>query len=194
MDEPLTTLEETTPRTEAARFGGESRAGNFVADAVRAATGADVGLFPAGSIRTGPPLEGEVTVGDIVGVIPFDDELRELSVTGRALRDVLADAAVPHAQERGWVHLHLSGVHARWTDDHTLETVTIDGDPLQLTDQYSVGTMGYLVSTEDFEPLSEETVVRKHKSAIDALLDHARRGGFADAERTGRIRKQSEED
>ncbi|MDN4015265.1 5'-nucleotidase C-terminal domain-containing protein, partial [Chryseobacterium gambrini] len=88
---------------------GESRAGNFAADAFRAAADAEVGLFPAGALRTGPPLSGDVTVGDLAACCPFDGRVLEVELDGDEFARVLADAAHPHPGDRGWVQFHVGG-------------------------------------------------------------------------------------
>jgi len=55
VGETVATVSELLRRTETERFCRGSRLGNFAADAFRAAADADVAVFPAGSLRAGPP-------------------------------------------------------------------------------------------------------------------------------------------
>jgi len=45
-------------------------------------------LINAGGLRTGL-RKGEVTVGDIVAVVPFRDQVVTVKVSGRELREIL---------------------------------------------------------------------------------------------------------
>jgi 5'-nucleotidase len=73
------------PRREDA---GESALGDLVADAFRAAAGADVALVNPGGLRA-DVAEGPVTWGDLYAVLPFGNDVVRLRLRGRALRDVL---------------------------------------------------------------------------------------------------------
>src|SRR6056297_2640080 len=75
LNEVVGTVEEPIDRAETTLFGGESRLGNFVADAYRWSTGADLGLQNSGGVRTGDVLDGEVTAADLVSVTPFEERV-----------------------------------------------------------------------------------------------------------------------
>ena len=214
VDEVVARVEDPLPRTERERFGGESRVGNFAADAMRAATGAgtvaadggesddggetdssesgpaDLGLFPGGSVRTGDPLAGAVTIGDVVSVCPFGGPVVECELDGADLRAVLEEAAHPHDGDRGWVQFHVSGGRVVWTDANDLASVTIGGEPLDPTETYRVATPEYVVFIDAFAPLSRESAVAEHDEQWRALVSHAREGGL-DVDCGGRIARVS---
>jgi 5'-nucleotidase len=63
--------------------------GNWVADVVRAGPpAADFGIVNSGGLRADID-EGEVTFGEVFDVMPFDNRLVHVLVTGAALREVL---------------------------------------------------------------------------------------------------------
>lgn len=208
VDEVVARVEDPLPRTERERFGGESRVGNFAADAMRAATGpldavapdggengdgpssdattADLGLFPGGSVRTGDPLAGAVTVGDVVSVCPFAGPVVECELDGTDVRAVLEEAAHPHDGDRGWVQFHVSGGRVVWTDENELARVTVSSEPLDPDERYRVATPEYVVFIDAFAPLSRESAVAEHDEQWRALVSHARAGGL-DVDRAGRI-------
>ena len=66
----------------------ESPLGNFVADAARAATGADFAIVNAGGIRANWE-QGPITYGAVFRSLPFDNALVKIDVTGRQLKMVL---------------------------------------------------------------------------------------------------------
>ena len=82
--------------TDLRRGRGETSIGNFLADALRTAAGADVGLINSGGIRRG--LEaGPVTALDVQEVLPFGNALVVAGLTGGQLAAVVqanADGAV----------------------------------------------------------------------------------------------------
>lgn len=82
----------------------ETNLGDFCADAFRVVMGADIGYVPGGDLLA--PLEaGEVTYGDLLAVLPQDQPVALLSLSGQTILDMLeltmADwpqpsAAFPH--------------------------------------------------------------------------------------------------
>lgn len=193
-DDVVARVDEPLRRTDVERFRGESRIGNFAADAFRAVADADVGVFPAGSLRSGPTLAGEVTLADVVGLCPFGGDVVELELPGAAVRRELEAMAEPRP-DRGWVHCHLSGVEATWTDDDELHAVRVvrDGrnEPLHEDETYRVATAEYVVVVSAFENLVADDVVARHGPQYQVLVEHAGAGGLAEASLEGRISRVS---
>jgi len=192
VDEVVAHVDDPLVRTERERFGGESRVGNFAADAMRASADAQLGLFPGGSVRTGDPIAGAVTVDDVVSVCPFAGPVVELELDGADLRAVLAEAAYPHPGDRGWVQFHVSGGRVVWTDESELARATVGGDPLNTDRTYHVAAPEYVVTIDAFGPLGRENVVAEHDEQWRALVAHARNRGL-DVECEGRIARVSPE-
>lgn len=61
---------------------------NFVADTVREAYGAEIGFENMGGVRA-PLIRGNITMGDIVDMDPFDNTVFTFKITGRQLKEVL---------------------------------------------------------------------------------------------------------
>ena len=192
LDEVVGQVSEPIDRSDAAVFAGEARIGNFVADAYRWAIGADVGLQNSGGIRDGPPLAGDVTVSDLVSVIPFEERVVEATVTGAELRAILREssAAVVDFGEPDWWHAHVSGVRLRWdTDAHRLVEARIDGDPIDPDATYTLATSAYLLHTgHEFPTLREQHRTGEGDLQFEVLAEYARAVGI-DATVEGRIRR-----
>lgn len=62
--------------------------GDFFCDVVAGMADAQISIFNGGGIRGDIP-QGEVTNGDIINVIPFDNQLCLMELTGKQLLDVL---------------------------------------------------------------------------------------------------------
>ncbi len=70
---------------------GECALGSFIADAMLASVqGADVALMNAGGIRTGLP-EGEITLGDVLTMLPFGNTMATLKLSGADLQAAVAN-------------------------------------------------------------------------------------------------------
>ncbi|MFB6220382.1 MAG: bifunctional UDP-sugar hydrolase/5'-nucleotidase [Halolamina sp.] len=182
LNEVVATADDPFERTEETTFGGESRIGNFVADAYRAAGDADIGLQNGGGIREGPPLHGEVRIADLVSVLPFEEPVVVVELTGAELLDALAEAdgEMLDFGEPDWWHAHLSGARVVWDDEENrIVEATVDGDPIDPEGLYRVATAEYLLHSDHEFP----TIGERHRAAElgiqhEVLADHARDGGL----------------
>ncbi|ELZ34814.1 5'-nucleotidase [Halogeometricum pallidum JCM 14848] len=194
LDEVVAVVEEPMDRSEETVFGGECAVGNFVADAYRWSMDADVGLQNSGGIRNGPPLDGEVTIADLVSVIPFEERVVLAELTGEELRAVLRECAAATVDfgEPDWWQGHLSGVELVWDDDReAVVSARVGGSPIDPGATYSVATADYLLHSDHEFP----TIDARHRAAEgriqhEVLADYAREFGL-DGGVDGRIRRVS---
>lgn len=89
---------------------GESPLGDLVADAMRAATGADLAALNAGGLRADLPA-GTVTFGHLFAVLPFGGALVTVRVSGRQLRAILEQQWLGQPEPR---RLQISGFEFTW--------------------------------------------------------------------------------
>lgn len=194
LDETVGVAEEPFVRDEESIFGGESRIGNLVADAYRWDIGADVGLMNSGGIRTGPPLVGEVAIADLISVLPFEERVVEVELTGAELIEVLrqsAGAAVDFGEPEWW-HGHISGAEIVW-DDETgeLRETRVDGEPIAPDGIYTVATSDYLLhSDHEFPSMSQRHRIGEGGIQHEVLAGYIREHGL-DVRVEGRIRRPS---
>ena len=87
----------------------QTEIGGFIADAFRVFTGADVALINGGGIRAGLK-SGEVTINDILAVMPFGNLVCTASMTGQQLLDVMEFSVSTLPYESG-AFLHVSGMN-----------------------------------------------------------------------------------
>lgn len=69
-------------------YEAESPLGSFLADSLREAEGADVALLNSGGLRADLPA-GDLTYGGIYNVMPFDNTVATVTVTGEELKRLL---------------------------------------------------------------------------------------------------------
>ncbi len=127
---------------------GESNLGNFLADQMRLAADADVGLVNSGGIRKSMKA-GPITALDINEMLPFSNTLVTIEITGTDLATVIqtnADAQV------GGKHgiLQVSGITYRFRSTQQGETAEIEkilvgGQPLRQETVYTVALPDYVV-------------------------------------------------
>ncbi len=188
LDDPVGRVADPIERTETEAFRGESRVGNFVADAYRWAAEREFGTAPpvvglqnSGGIRTGPPLDGAVTVADLVSLVPFEESLAVAELDGRRLRSVFGEAADPTGFGKAeWWHAHVSGAELvyDYADDALLEA-RIHGQPIDDDATYRLAVSEFLLETDaEFPTLTERAAVARFDTQYEVLADYARTVGI----------------
>ncbi|WP_415381719.1 bifunctional metallophosphatase/5'-nucleotidase [Halosimplex sp. TS25] len=186
LDENVAHVDDPLSRDRERRLAGEWRLGNFVADAYRWKTGADVALQNGGGIREGPPLSGDVTVGDLVSVSPFEEPVAVASVTGDELRSVVeeADGRRVDGLNDYW-YGHVSGM--RVAAENGGYVPYVDGEAVDPDERYTVAVPNYILITDlEFPTLTEDHAVEHDDLQYEVVVDYARERGI-DASIEGRI-------
>ncbi|MBU2676780.1 MAG: bifunctional metallophosphatase/5'-nucleotidase [Gammaproteobacteria bacterium] len=80
----------------------ESPLANLMTDALLESTGADIAIHNVvGGIRNSLP-QGELTFGSVYEMLPFDNRVVELELTGRELREIIAGQAHNQGRRAGF--------------------------------------------------------------------------------------------
>ena len=190
LDEVVGQVTDPIPRTGEVVHGGECRVGNFVADAFRWAHDADVGLSNAGGLRQGDPWTDDVTKADLISLIPFEEPVVLVSLTGEALRSVLREMAAPDVDfgEDDWWHGHVSNARVVWdADREALVEASVGGEPIDPETTYTVATSEYLLhSDHEFPTLEQRHRIGEADIQYEVLAAYAREHGI-DPSIEGRI-------
>jgi 2',3'-cyclic-nucleotide 2'-phosphodiesterase (5'-nucleotidase family) len=124
----------------------ESNLGSWMADCYREYTGADAAFQNGGGIRADIPA-GPVTLRTLFSVMPFDNAVVTLKMSGAELRSAL-DHGVGSARlvQVGGL---TAGFHRARRRHERLDAVTVDGAPLDDKKTYAVSTLDFLVAGGD---------------------------------------------
>lgn len=124
----------------------ESALGNFVADLIQEAaqdsldTAVDMGVVTIGGLRM-PLPQGAIRLGDVYEVMPFENLILVLRLTGAEVQELFEFAA-----ERKIVAISNSKMVVQ---NGKPVSILIDGEPLDLSRRYTVATSDYLASGGD---------------------------------------------
>jgi 2',3'-cyclic-nucleotide 2'-phosphodiesterase/3'-nucleotidase/5'-nucleotidase len=174
---PLAALVATPVATIAAdmrRGGSQYALGNFVADAQRAATGADVAAMNNGGVRADLQA-GPATYDAFFQLSPFGNALVRLTVNGADLR-VYLERLVSRREP----NVHVSGTIVRYDPNSPagsrIVNATVGGAPLDPARTYTITMNDFMSTGGDGLALArgasrvEDTGVND----LDALLDYVR--------------------
>jgi len=119
--------------------------GNLLADAWRRMARADVGLTNNGGIRASLPA-GPVNFGKLYEVVPFQNQLVRIRLSGSVLREVLE-----FHLNRSNATIHVSGVVVRWDPERPrgsrIVSLTLaNGRPVRDSRMYTLGTLDFLAT------------------------------------------------
>ncbi len=124
-----------------------------------------------GGIRDNLP-KGAITTGSVFGVMPFDNQLVVLTLTGDMLRQFLNHFADGHGLVMGGVKITLH--------DKQVQSVTFtNGRTLQPNEIYTVALSDYIANGGDNTDFLKKAVKREDISYLirDALIDYVRQRG-----------------
>lgn len=178
---------------------GESELGNWMADVVKNKAKADVGIVNNGGIRLSPVAAGDITVGTIFKLMPFDNTVTTVSMTGSQLK-ALIEQGIADTTGKG---LQISGIKITYDSSKqsyvqavkdsngNIVTPEVSGQRVQSivkedtgaaikdTDILKVAAPDFLGTggdgfTEFIVPEIKDTYVDSHILVRDALLEDVR--------------------
>lgn len=175
--------------------GQETELGNFFADLLADALNLDVMLLGAGSMRS-PSLGPLVTYGTLLEAFPFDDDCSRVTVSGKALKKMLAYTF----REELFQGLHTEfyqvsrRLRCTWSRHAGVFTeFTFDGKELPDEQAVTVGIQRFHL--DNFEmcfgmPLSDAALSKPRvvsTSCFEVLEEHLRQGAHQMAVVDGRL-------
>jgi 2',3'-cyclic-nucleotide 2'-phosphodiesterase (5'-nucleotidase family) len=147
----------------------EAAIGNLIADAMRAAVGADVAITNGGGIRADKeyPAGTHLTRGDIFAELPFGNKTVKLELRGEQIRQALENG-LSQVEAVAGRFPQISGMTV--TADLTalpgsrVKSVTIGGEPLDPQKTYTLATNDFMAGGGD-----GYTVFRDAKQLVNAI-------------------------
>ena len=174
--------------------GAEFAIGDVVCDAIREASGVDLALQNAGGLRA-ELREGVVTKGGIYEVMPFDNTIFTLELTGAEVRRALEDAL------RGGRVTQVSGIRYEFDPDRPkgdqiVTLVMANGAPIEETRLYKVACNNFMATGGDGNSVlsrgkNRSDTGRNVRDAIEAYVaSRSRNGAALDQQPDGRIKRR----
>ena len=130
----------------------ESPLGNLAADALRDYCDADIAIQNGGGIRAGLTA-GDVTVGDIFAMLPFDNKVTLVEVTGQTVWDALENGVSGYPDTYGQFP-QVSGIHytfdgSKPAGERIVSVTRPDGTPLDMDGWYTLACNDFMCGGGD---------------------------------------------
>lgn len=159
----------------------ETNMGNLVTDVMLANCDADLVLTNGGGIRASIS-KGDVTVGDIFTVLPFDNTLVVVELTGEQIVAAVEHGLRKYPESNGGF-LHVAGMNivfdpAQPAGSRVVE-IKVQGQPLNLTQTYLVATNDFVAAGGDgYGMIKEGKVVYQSGMYLrDLTVDYFQENG-----------------
>jgi len=121
--------------------------GNMITDAMREESGCDIAFHNSGGIQSGIQA-GDFSVGDLFSMMPFDNQMVMMQLTGSEIEELLRISA---SLQRGL--LQVAGVSYEFSrrpdGNYALDSFMIGGAPVDPDRLYSVCTNNFLADGGD---------------------------------------------
>ena len=159
----------------------DTNSGNLVTDAMRDFAQCDIAFFNGGGIRT-EVKAGNIKRGDIIALLPYENDLCTFTVTGQQIRDILTASVRPLPALNG-SFLQVSGLQfeAFVYDDKDNEVTEIKvydkktGKYVPLSNEatYEVAITDYLLTDETFLCMNKQfpDLVNHHVVISDIVIN-----------------------
>ena len=135
----------------AANRNAETNVGNFIADAFRKQLNADIGFLNGGSIRADLTyLPGTLTKRDILSILPFNNPIVKIELTGKILREALENGVSRSLEDAEPGRFpQISGMTFKYDLSRPagsrIVEAKVGGMPLQDNKTYTLATSSFLV-------------------------------------------------
>ena len=166
---------------------GESNLGNLICDAIREKTGADIAVQNGGGIRAGIPV-GKITLEQITAVMPFDNQIITLQMSGRDIRELFT-------KNTFWrkTGLQISGARIVYSQNEKavpmLVSITVGDLPLDDDRIYRVSTNDFLLKGGDgYTTFAKGTAPVPGPLIREAIRDHVKAHSPLSTQKDNRIK------
>ncbi len=174
---------------------GETNLGNIIVEAFLDISKADIAFTNGGGIRSSLAA-GDITVGDILTVLPYGNTVRVIELSGADVKAALENGFSTYPEPLGGFP-HVAGLTVSFdaskpAGERVVE-VKVGGKALDLNKTYSLVTNDFLVAGGDaYDMFKGKKVIGEFGAMDEVLIDYINKNGFDKAKTDGRIKEISQ--
>ncbi len=152
LSEPIGMTGEVLDATSFSSRNKETNIGNFIADSYRNVTNSDIGFVNGGSIRADLTYNpGMLTKRDVLAILPFNNPIVKIEISGKTLREVLEHGVARSAEDSEPGRFpQVSGMTFTYDISKPagsrVSEIKVGGQPLNESKTYSLATSDFLVT------------------------------------------------
>lgn len=176
---------------------GETNLGNLITDAMVAEVDADVAITNGGGIRASID-KGEITMGEVITVLPFGNTTVVKELTGAQLLDAVEHGLSEYPALEG-LFPQISGMRvifdgSRPAGERVIE-LRVNGEPVEYDETYEVATNDFMAAGGDgYEVFADTETVVEAGGLEEVLMNYIGDMGTVAPEVEGRILEVNQED
>ena len=169
----------------------ETNLANIISDSVRHATASDIAFINGGSIRESIKV-GDITMGQILTVLPFSNLIVTVELTGDEIINALEHGVSLYPQETGQ-HIQVSGISFLFDPEAEPGTRVVgvkleDGSALGIDKTYTVATIDFMVAGgAGYDMLKNGRNLVYYGGDAEVLADYLVTNPIINAEPEGRV-------
>ncbi|MDI3529927.1 5'-nucleotidase C-terminal domain-containing protein [Thermoanaerobacterium sp. CMT5567-10] len=158
-------------RAQSAQPYGDSILGNWAAQVTKDAVGADFGFANNGGLRIDIP-KGNITVGTIYQLMPFDNTIATMKMTGAQIKIVLEQAV-----QDGGKGIQVAGLSFKYDPSmpsmqRVFDMKKSDGTPIDMNASYLVATNNFMGTGGDgFKGFTDPDVAKSYIDTYKLVRD-----------------------
>jgi 5'-nucleotidase len=174
----------------------ETELGNLLADILKKETGVDIVLLGSGSVRK-PSVTTLFQLREFYELFPYDDKVRQLTVTGAQLKQMVLYIFREEMFEGEHTEFYQYSAGVRIVFDRaarSLVSLELGGEPVEDEQLYTIGLQEYhYMNFSEFFALTLDDVVANARPRViatsihDVMIEHFSAAAILDAQVEGRI-------
>ena len=176
---------------------GDTNLANLITDSMLHATGADIAFIGGGSIRAGIEA-GDITMGDVLTVLPYANLLVTVELSGADVLEILEHGVSLYPEPEGQFiqpgGLHLVFDPAAGPSGRVVSAHLADGDVLQPDKIYTVATIEFIAAGGDgYKTMEKGTNLKFYGGDAEAFVSYLETNPAITETPEGRVKPLAEE-
>lgn len=169
----------------------ETNLGNLVADAMLEKSGADIAVTSGGSVRSSIGI-GDITVGNIINVLPFGNYVVVKELTGKQVWDMFENGFSKYPETDGRFPQFSGAVvtfNPKKPAGKRVENITMkDGTPLDLNKIYKVASDDYIaVGGDEYNMFINAKTVANYPALTEIVIENIKKNGVTNLTTDNRL-------